>query len=135
MNKKTITNVLLTVSLVLQLILTISVNKEVIALNNISENNDTDNIVEEVFNKEDDTKYGMVTFARKSRDEMVRDTQSFISSGKYSDYCRYGESLEIIDVEYEHYYMTILDSDEVLIWESTVVFKYQDGDVDYGLQK
>lgn len=137
--KTTITNVLLAVSLVFQLVLIMSMNKELKILNTITEYDDTNDeisIIDEYLNKEDKTRNGMVTIVNKDYYEMINDLQSFISSGKYSDYCKYGESLEIIDVEYQYYYTTVLGgSDKVLIWQATVIFKYQDGDVEYGIQE
>lgn len=56
----------------------------------------------------------------------------FISTGIYSECCKYGDSFEVIDIEYQNYYRSVLDNDKTLIWEATVIFKYQEGDLELG---
>lgn len=59
--------------------------------------------------------------------EMENDLNIFVETGRVNSYCKYGDSFEVIDVDYFTYY-----ANETPVWEAIVVFKYKDGDVTYG---
>lgn len=126
--KRRITNVLLAC------ILAINVSNFLITLIDTADNNQNLYVQEQKVDGNIETEtiddsycMGVENITNTNFLEMENDLNIFVETGRVNSYRKYGDSFEVIDVDYFTYY-----ANETPVWEAIVVFKYKDGDVTYG---